>query len=157
MARGVSPDLVLVRQFLQTFGSLAAQNAREALACADAAQMNCIREMVVDLDKEEGGVSAAIPRWQRLLEYLATTADNLVIQLITNDLKAQFVAQMTALTIQPQIDKQAVAQALMELRESVPDRNGDRAAAAITAFFDALTESVVDACLPRHAQRARAS
>ena len=50
---GVSPDLALVRQFLQTFGSLAAQNAREALACADAAQMNCIREMVVDLDKEK--------------------------------------------------------------------------------------------------------
>ena len=32
-------------------------------------------------------IFVAIPRWQRLLEYLATTADNLVIQLITNDLK----------------------------------------------------------------------
>ena len=156
MARGVSPDLVLVRQFLQTFGSLAAQNAREALACADAAQMNCITEMVVDLDKENADFSVAIPRWQRLLEYLATTADNLVIRLITNDLKAQFVAQMTALAIQPQIDKRAVAHSLMELRESLPDRNGDRAAAAITTFFDALTESVVDACLPRHVPSARA-
>ena len=156
MARGASPDPVLVRQFLQTFGSLAAQNAREALACADAGQMNCIREMVVDLDREKGGFSVAIPRWQRLLEYLATTADNLVIRLITNDLKAQFVAQMTALAIQPQIDKRAVAHALMELRESLPDRNGDRAAAAITTFFDALTESVVDACLPRHVPSARA-
>ena len=79
MARGVSPDLALVRQFLQTFGSLSAQNAREALACADAAQMNCIREMVVDLDKENVGFSIAIPRWQRLLEYLATTADNCLL------------------------------------------------------------------------------
>ena len=157
MARGVSHgDLVLVRQFLQTFGSLVAQNAREALACADAAQMNCIREMVVNLDKENVGFSVAIPRWQRLLEYLATTADNLVIRLITNDLKAQFVAQMTALAIQPQIDKRAVAHSLKELRESLPDRNGDRAAAAITTFFDALTESVLDACLPRHVPNARA-
>ena len=156
MARGVSPDLVLVRQFLQTFGSLAAQNAREALACADAAQMNCIREMVVSLDEEEPRFSVEIPRWQRLLEYLATTADNLVIRLITNDLKAQFVAQMTALAIQPQIDKRVVAHALMELRESVSDRNGDRAAAAVTIFFDALTESVIDACQPRHAPSARA-
>ncbi len=62
VARGVSPDLVLERQFLQTFGSLAAQNAREVLACADAAQMNCIREMVVNLDRENGGFSVAIPR-----------------------------------------------------------------------------------------------
>jgi len=155
MARGASPDPVLVRQFLKTFGSLAAQNAREALACADAGQMNCIREMVVRLDREKGGFSVAIPRWQRLLEYLAITADNLVIRLITNDLKTQFVAQMVALAIQPQIDKQAVAHALAELRESVPDRNGDRAAAAITTFFDALTESVVDACLPRHVPSAR--
>lgn len=149
MARGDSPDPVLVRQFLQTFGSLAAQNAREALACADAEQMNCIREMVVNLDTEQGVASVAITKWQRLLEYLASIADNLVIRLISNDLKAQFVAQMTALTIQPQIDKRAIAHALSELRESVPDRNGDRAAAAITAFFDVLTESVIYACLPR--------
>lgn len=118
--------------------------------------MNCIREMVVDLDREKSGFSVAIPRWQRLLKYLATTADNLVIRLVTNDLKTQFVAQMTALAIQPQIDKRAVAHALMELRESLSDRNGDIAAAAITTFFDALTESVVDACLPRHVPSARA-
>ena len=118
--------------------------------------MNCIREMVVELDKEKTGFSVAIPRWQQLLEYLATTADNLVIRLITNDLKTQFVAQMTALAIQPQIDKRAVAHALMELRESLSDRNGDIAAAAIPTFFDALTESVVDACLPRHVLSARA-
>ena len=60
MARGVSPDLVLVRQFLQTFGSLAAFNAREALACADAEQMNCIREMVVNLTRKDADFSVAI-------------------------------------------------------------------------------------------------
>ena len=80
-----------------------------------------------------------------------------MILLITNDLKAQFVGQMTTLAIQPQIDKHTVVYSLMELRESLPDRNGDRAAAAITTFFDALTESVVDACLPRQVHSARAS
>ncbi len=155
LARGASPDLVLVRQFMQTFGSLAAQNAREALACADVDQMNCIREMVVDLEWGAGGVSVAIFKWQRLLEYLSTVADNLVIRLISNDLKEQFVAQMTALALQPEIDQRAVSHALSELRESVPDRNGDRAAAAINTFFDALTESVVNACLPRDTPSAR--
>ena len=155
MARGVSPDPVLVRQFLQTFGSLAAQNVREALACADADQLNCIREMVVNLDNDTGGFSTAIPKWQRLLEYFAKIADNLVIRLISNDLKEQFVAQMMALALQPEIDKRAVSRALSELRESVPERNGNRAAAAIILFFDALTESVVNACQPRDTSRAR--
>ena len=145
LARGASPDLVLVRQFMQTFGSLAAQIVREAIACADSDQMNCIRDMVVDLDREKGGFSVAITRWQRLLEYLATTADNLVIQLITNDLKAQFVAQMTALAIQPQIDKRAVAHALMELGKLA--RQERRQGGCGDYIFDALTESVVDACL----------
>ena len=35
MARGVFPGPVLVRQFVQTFASLAAHNSRDALACAD--------------------------------------------------------------------------------------------------------------------------
>ena len=155
LARGASPDLVLVRQFMQTFGSLAAQNVREALACADSDQMNCIREMVVDLDRVKNEFSVAIFKWQRLLEYLSTVADNLVIRLISNDLKAQFVAQMTALALLPEIDERAVSHALSELRESVPGRNGDRAAAAITTFFDALTESVVCACLPKDTPSAR--
>ena len=47
MARGVFPGPVLVRQFVQTFASLAAHNSRDALACADSEQMNCITEMVV--------------------------------------------------------------------------------------------------------------
>ncbi len=80
-----------------------------------------------------------------------------MILLITNDLKAQFVGQMTTLAIQPQIDKHTVVYSLMELRESLPDRNGDRAAAVITSFFDALTESVLDVCLARHVPRARAN
>lgn len=47
IARGVFPGPVLVRQLAQTFASLDAHNARDALACADAEQMNCIVEMVV--------------------------------------------------------------------------------------------------------------
>ena len=47
MARGVFPSPVLVRQFVQTFVSLAAHNARDALACVDSEQMNCITEIIV--------------------------------------------------------------------------------------------------------------
>ena len=47
MAIGVLPGPVLVRQFVQTFAFLAAHNAGDALACANAEQMNCITEMGV--------------------------------------------------------------------------------------------------------------
>ena len=118
-----------MRQFLQTFGSLAAQNV-EALACADADQLTASGNGH-SLDNDTGG-STAIPKWQR--QYFAKIAGNLVIRLISNDLKEQFVAQMMALALQPEIDKRAVPR-IVELRESVPEN--DNRAAAIILFFDA--------------------
>jgi len=41
-------------------------------ACADAEQMNCIREMVVLFDGDRGGIYVAIHKWQRHLESLTT-------------------------------------------------------------------------------------
>ena len=49
---------------------LTAHNAREALACVDVEQMNCIRGMVVVVDEERGNIYAAITKWQRHLEFL---------------------------------------------------------------------------------------
>ena len=40
----------------------AAHNAREALACVDVEQMNCIREMVVFFDGQTGDINVAVPK-----------------------------------------------------------------------------------------------
>ena len=51
-ANYAAADPVLLRQFLQTFGSLITNNSRKFLAWADFDQMNRNREMVVNLNMD---------------------------------------------------------------------------------------------------------
>ena len=51
LARDELPDPVLVHQFPQTFGALAALSAREAVQSANQEQMNRMRELVVHVSK----------------------------------------------------------------------------------------------------------
>ena len=51
---------------------LTAYIARDALACVDVEQMNCIREMVVFFDGQKGDIYVAVPKWQRHFEPLTT-------------------------------------------------------------------------------------
>ena len=56
--------------------------------------MNRKRELVVDLSKLTKDFQAIAQKRHELLELLTEVSDNLVVQLIGNDLKAQSVEQM---------------------------------------------------------------
>ena len=56
--------------------------------------MNRKRELVVDLSKLTKDFQAMAQKRHELLELLTEVSDNLVVQLIGNDLKAQSVEQM---------------------------------------------------------------
>ena len=56
--------------------------------------MNRKRELVVDLSKPTKDFQAMAQKRHELLELLTEISDNLVVQLIGNDLKAQSVEQM---------------------------------------------------------------
>ena len=155
MARTELPDPVLVRQFLQTFGALAALSAREAVQSARQEQMNRMREMVVNLSKLTKDFQAMSAQWHEFLEYLTEVSENLVVQLIGNDLKAQFVEQMINLDIQPQITKPILDDVLNALKQSLMDQDGSRAAAAVTRYFDALSAAVTEAIEAKQAAYTR--
>ena len=155
MARTELPDPVLVRQFLQTFGALAALSAREAVQSANQEQMNRIRELVVNLSKLTKDFQAMSAQWHELLEFLTEVSGNLVVQLIGNDLKAQFVEQMVGLDIQPQIKKRVLDDVLNALKQCLMDQDGGRAAAAVTRYFDALSEAVTEAIEAKQAAYSR--
>lgn len=155
MARAELPDPLLVQQFLQTFGALAALSAREAVQSANQEEMNRMRELVVSLSKLTKDFQAMAQQWRELLELFTEVSDNLVVQLIGNDLKAQFVEQMISLDIQPQIKKPVLDEVLGALKQCLMDRDGSRAATAITRYFDALSEAVAEAITARQAGSAR--
>jgi DNA-binding FadR family transcriptional regulator len=84
------------------------------------------------------------PQWREFLKALAEISDNLVIHLIGNDLRAQFVDQMVKLGIKPELRKKVVNEVLSTLKTSVTERNGDLAQLAVQQYFDELRQSVTN-------------
>jgi len=143
MALDETPDPALIDQFIQTFAALSALTAREAINYANQEEMNRLRQMVVSLNKQAEYSQAMAPKWREFLEILAEIADNLVVHLIGNDLRAQFVDQMTELGLQPVLRKKVVNGVVSSLKRAVADRNGDLAHQAVQQYFDELRQSVV--------------
>ena len=139
------PNPVLVDQFLQTFGALTSLTARSAVENASADELNQLQEMVVKLSKQAGDFEAMQPNWREFLDYLASIADNLVVRLISNDLKAQFVEQMMTLGIKPEVKKKALNQMLDSLKSSFGNKDSELAASAMLVHFDEIRVAVAGA------------
>jgi DNA-binding FadR family transcriptional regulator len=74
MAKDELPDPLLVQQFLQTFGALAALSAREAVQSANQEQLNRMRELVVRMSTLTSNFQAMTQQWHTLLELLTEIA-----------------------------------------------------------------------------------
>ena len=142
MALNEIPDTALVDQFLQTFGALSALSAREAINHASDEDMNLLRQMVVSLDNQAKDFETMQPQWRELLKELADIADNLVVQLISNDLKAHFVEQMVRLGLVPELRKKIVNEVLSSLKQAVANRDGDLAHASVQKYFDEMRGAI---------------
>ena len=144
MALDESPDPVLIDQFLQTFAALSALTANEAINCANDEEMNHLRQMVVSLEDQERDYEAMQQQWREFLKALADIANNLVIHLIGNDLRAHFVDRMVKLGVRPELRKTVVREVLSSLKTSIAQRNGDLAQLAVQRYFDELRQSVTN-------------
>ena len=139
------PDPLLVDQFLQTFGVLAAMTAKNAVNAASPEQLIQLKRLVVELAGEAGDFEAMQPHWRELLEAMSAIADNLVVRLISNDLKAQFVDQMMKLGIRPNLKRSSIDQILTTLRESLNKQDGEIAGQAMQNHFEELRQVVSEA------------
>jgi GntR family transcriptional repressor for pyruvate dehydrogenase complex len=145
MAVNDLPDPLLVDQFLQTFGVLTALTARTAINKASNEEMQDLQGMVERLGMHAGDFEAMQTQWREFLEYLATVADNLVVRLIGNDLKAQFVEQMMSLGINPIMKPATIKQLLNSLKLSLASKDAEMAAVTFQMHFDELRIAVSEA------------
>ncbi len=139
-----TPDPKLVDQFLRTFGALAATTAREALEKATPEQLNRMKKMVVSLSKYNGDSDSIHAQWIEFIQYLGSVADNLVVRLISNDLKAQFVEQMATLDLKPARKKQNANQVLGLVSQGLSKKDAVLFFSGIQLYFDELRFSVVE-------------
>ena len=116
--------------------------------------MNRMRELIVYLSTPTKEFQAIARMWHELLELLTEVSDNLVVQLIGN-MKAQFVEQMMSLDVQPQIRKPVLDELLGAFKQCLMDKDGSRAAEAVTLYCDALSTVEIEAITARQVLSAR--
>lgn len=147
MAMQEVPDPYLLENFLHTFGAMAALTAEEALNRGNEEQLNRLHQHVVTLQSLIDDFAAQQQEWRAFFAYLSEVADNLVVQLIGNDLKAQFVEQAMKLGITPAIRKRVMTQILRDLKQSIEKRDSLKAGVALRSYFEEFNLTLQDALL----------
>ena len=139
------PDSLLVDQFLQTFSVLTSMTAKNAVNAASPDQLIQLKELVVQLEGHCNDFEEMQPRWRELLDAMSTIADNLVVRLISNDLKTQFVDQMMKLGVRPDLKEGSIEKLLATLKVSLNKQDGELASKAMQNHFEKVREGIGEA------------
>jgi len=139
------PDSLLVDQFLQTFSVLTSMTAKNAVNAASPDQLIQLKELVVGLEGHYNDFEEMQPRWRELLDAMSIIADNLVVRLISNDLKTQFVDQMMKLGVRPDLKEGSIDKLLETLKVSLNKQDGELASKAMQNHFEKVREGVGEA------------
>ena len=139
------PDSLLVDQFLQTFSVLTSMTAKNAVNAASPDQLIQLKELVVALEGHFNDFEEMQPRWRELLDAMSTIADNLVVRLISNDLKTQLVDQMMKLGVRPDLKRGSIDKFLATLKVSLNKQDGELAGKAMQNHFEEIRAGVGDA------------
>jgi DNA-binding FadR family transcriptional regulator len=142
------PDSLLVDQFLQTFSVLASMTAKNAVNAASPDQLIQLKELVVVIERhcsDFNNFEAMQPLWRELLDAMSTIADNLVVRLISNDLKTQLVDQMMKLGVRPDLKRGSIDKFLATLKVSLNKQDGELAGKAMQNHFEEIRAGVGEA------------
>lgn len=145
MALGETPDPALVAQFLQTFGALAALTMEQAVSRSDQAQMNRLQAYVVELEDLVDDFAAMQEKWREFFLFVRDISDNLVVQLIGNDLKAQFVDQVVNPAVRPVIAKPVMRKILASLKQGLDQKDSEKVGATVRQYFEELSLATTQA------------
>ena len=139
------PDSLLVDQFLQTSSVLTSMTAKNAVNAASPDQLIQLEELVVALEEHFNDFEEMQPRWRELLDAMSAIADNLVVRLISNDLKGQLVDQMMKLGVRPDLKEGSIDKLLATLKVSLNNQDGELASKAMQDHFKEVREGVGEA------------
>ncbi len=146
---GETPKPALIAQFLEVLGSMMALSARSAIEKATDDELLIMHEIVTSLT----GLTPEHPdyheKWQELGSCFVDVNKNLVLRLIFNGLKSQFVGRLELIGMHPAINQQH-DQVLMEnLASSIRNREQSAASAALIEHFGLVKQAVLDALEPQ--------
>lgn len=136
------PDLKLTTQVLEVLGALMSFSARSAIELAEPAQLTAMHDIVKDMIAHSNDSARSQQNWKDLGTLFTDVSNNLVLRLILNGLKTQFVGRISQTGPKIQLDRTRNAAILSRMDKGLTTRNARAVADAIIDHFELLQESV---------------
>lgn len=125
----------LIGQIIDVLGAVTALSARSAIEVADNSQIAELEHLADKLIQSVGKAEEHHQYWMQLSQTLMSLHQNLVLRLINNGLRTQFLSNIMNLGFKPDIDHQAVRDALGQLRRAIIDQDANKVSDAIIQHF----------------------
>lgn len=139
------PDPILVGQVLEVMGALISMSARSAVEKANEDQIDAMQTIVSNMVEKNEDSENNQEQWRELGALFAQINKNLVLRLILNGLKTQFVTRMTHLGLPVKLDPTRRTNILLRIEAGISARNAKDVAEAIRDHFQLLRKAVVSA------------
>ena len=137
------PDPDLVDQTLEVMSALMVLAARQAVERADEGQMQKALTMVRRMEAESTPQLENIAAVRELMLHFVEASNNLVIRLVVNGLKPQFLGRLQALELRPAPNRAALTSVYRHLERGLAERNGATTADAIDQLNRLMRESLM--------------
>lgn len=137
-----TPDPVLVDQMLEVGGSLNAMSFRTAIEKASDNQLLHMREIIGRILSNDSSEARKRELGQELGDYLLEVNGNLVLRLIGNGLRTQFMGHMEGLKDQIEVEEEQRTILLKKLDAAIACRDSEGAARAAREHFRLIQEKI---------------
>ena len=139
------PDPTLVGQIFEVIGAMIALSARSAIHRASNEQTEEMADIINDLIQKIDSGQDHYERWRDLGDLFTKINQNLILRLIGNGLKIQFVARLERTGIRPDIDKQQDRMMLNMMSKAIKERDHQAASNAIIGHFELVKKAFLEA------------
>ncbi len=132
------PDPNLVDQFLLVFKALMLLSAKNAVQNANEDQLKSIAELIENVKKEISSDEPLHEAWSDFFMYILVISDNLVLRLVMNGLKNQFLQRMMNFEVKPTFDAVKMRAIALKLEEAFQQKDAAKVELAVTDYFEQM-------------------
>ena len=152
-----TPSPKLIVQFFEVLGAIMSLSIGSAIENASSEQISHVRGMIKNLINSIDQPEEYHKHWSTLGAYFNEINQNLVLRLIINGLKTQFMERLQNTGLHPNIDKQQDIKYLHMIDIAFKDRDQKAASNAIIGHFQLLKENIVAGLEQRQDTRIRSA
>jgi len=138
------PNATLVAQMLEVAGAMMSMSGATAVARADDEQLALMREHVQTMSQETDPQKAT-QAWNELGDLFLRVNENLVLRLIANGLKTQFVDRLPRREVPLERDRSGDKELLLQMDNAIAARDAKAVRELIQQHFEQIRQALAAA------------